>query len=632
MTAYKLDNGKESLLNLEVASCPQDASITVKQSIYDYVVGLLPNGCKRVLFVIPPESPEQDFNMELVLNKRYPCFPPYGPGILARNLEGRGYHGALLDLNFHVLRHAHENPEDFRFRIWEDLLAQRIESFKPDIIGISVMFTIALQSMSQVASYLKEKFPSLPIIAGGICVSNDIESVLRTVPQIDIGSFYEGDHSFPDLLDVVNGKKPVSAIRQVAILKGQEFVSTRERATPTTEEIDIRPEYYDLPIGDYTKCGSMGAYNFMRGDRKASSVLSNRGCRARCSFCAVRNFNDLSVRGREASSVIDELEHLYQTYGITHFTWLDDDLLYNAKRAIRLFNEIVARNLKITWDATNGLIAAAITPEIMHAASESGCIGVHLGLESGNDDILRAIHKPGTTKNYRRAKEILDSYPHIFVKGYLIIGFPFETMRQIRETVSLARELQFAWYPLQLLTPLPGTEITLSMVEQGLIQPPDPKEAKYWGMAAGSKSKSGGALRQREMNEKIVARDFVDLLESPPDDHVPTTEELNELWFVADYRMNYEKILDVHEPIKLRNIQMMLKQLTDEYTKDNALGNLYLSVIASKLRNPVESNNRLALAEKYQRESAYWTKRFEALGMYEVADGVRAANSLMLSA
>ena len=75
----------------------------------------------------------------------------------------------------------------------------------------------------------------------------------------------------------------------------------------------------------------------------------------------------------------------------------------------------------------------------------------------------------------------------------MIIGFPNETMRQIRETVSVARELQFAWYPLQLLTPLPGTEITLNMIEQGLIQPPDPRETKFLGMAAGSKSKSGGA-------------------------------------------------------------------------------------------------------------------------------------------
>lgn len=610
--------------DLKSAACAED-HVNVKQTIYDHLKRLLPNGCKRVLLITPPESPEKDFNRDLVLSRRYPCFPPYGPGILARNLERRGYQGALLDLNFHVLKHGHEAHTSFNFQMWKDKLSEKIEEFQPDLVGISVMFTISRPSVADVGVFLKSRYPALPIIAGGVCVSNDVEFLLRAVPQIDIGCFYEADRSLPDLLDVVNGTKPVSEIRQVAILNGQDCISTRERATPTEKEMDVQPEYYDLPIGDYAKYGSMGAFNFMRGERKATTVISNRGCRARCSFCAVRNFNDLSVRGRAVSSVVDEIEHLKASYGISHFMWLDDDLLYNGKRAIDLFNEITRRNLKITWDASNGLIAAAITPEIMHAASESGCIGFNLGLESGNDQILKSIHKPGTTKSYRRSRHVLDRYPHIFVKGFMIIGFPNETVAQIRDTVELARELQFGWYPLQLLTTLPGTEITLSMIEQGLIQPPS--DASFKGLAAGSKSKGGGTLRQRERAEKFEALEFVDLLRALPSQHVPTAAELDDLWFVADYRMNYEKILTIDEPAKLCNIQAMLRQITDEYTVENAMGNLFLAVIASKLQDIAESRRRLALADRYQRDSAYWTKRFTVLDMLKIADGVRAANA-----
>jgi len=597
-----------------------------KAVIFGQLQALFPHGCRRVLLITPPESPEKDFNRDLVLSKRYPCFPPYGPGVLARNLEKRGYQGALLDLNFQVLKHVHEHPQDFNFRVWEEYLDEKILAFQPDLIGISVMFTISRPSLADVAAYLKKTHPSIPIIAGGIFVSNDVESVLRTVPQIDIGSFYEADRSLTDLLDVVNGLRPVSDIRQVAIIKDGTFVSTRERATPTNQEIDVQPEYYDLPIGEYARYGSMGAYNFMRGERLASTVISNRGCRAKCSFCAVRNFNDISVRGRAVSSVVDEMEHVRDQYGVTHFMWLDDDLLYNTTRAISLFKEITRRKLNITWDASNGLIAAAITPELMEAASDSGCIGFNLGLESGNDRILKSIHKPGTTQSYRKARRILDRYPHIFVKGFMIIGFPHETIAQIRDTVTLGCELQFGWYPLQLLTTLPGTEITLSMIEQGLIKPPT--DASFKGLAAGSKSKGGGTLRQREQTEKVSAREFVDLLATLPADHVPTTAELDDLWFVADYKMNYEKLLHIHEPVKLRNIRVMLRQITDEYTVDNAMGNLFLAVIASKLHEFDESQQRLALAIRYQQESAYWTKRFTVLGMMEIADRVQTANSL----
>ena len=154
----------------------------------------------------------------------------------------------------------HEHPQDFNFRIWEDRLNTKIRDFQPDLIGISVMFTISRPSLADVAAFLKSAHPSIPIIAGGICVSNDVESILRTVPQIDIGSFYEADRSLPDLLDVVNGTRPASDIRQVAIIKDDVFVSTRERATPTDREIDVQPEYYDLPIGEYARYGSCLLY------------------------------------------------------------------------------------------------------------------------------------------------------------------------------------------------------------------------------------------------------------------------------------------------------------------------------------------------------------------------------------
>ena len=76
--------------------------------------------------------------------------------------------------------------------------------------------------------------------------------------------------------------------------------------------------------------------------------------------------------------------------------WLDDDLLRDHTRAIGLFNEIVRRGLTITWDATNGVIAASCTDEVIDAAAKSGCIALNIGMESGNPDILRKIVKPGT--------------------------------------------------------------------------------------------------------------------------------------------------------------------------------------------------------------------------------------------
>ena len=63
----------------------------------------------------------------------------------------------------------------------------------------------------------------------------------------------------------------------------------------------------------------MGSYTGLIPEKKRfATVLSNRGCRAKCTFCSVRNFNGRGVRRREVSSVIDELLMLREVYGVEH--------------------------------------------------------------------------------------------------------------------------------------------------------------------------------------------------------------------------------------------------------------------------------------------------------------------------
>ena len=58
--------------------------------------------------------------------------------------------------------------------------------------------------------------------------------------------------------------------------------------------------------------------------------------------------------------------------GVEHVMWLDDDLFFDHRRAIRLFNEMVRRDVGLTWDCTNGVVAASCTEELIAAAVESG--------------------------------------------------------------------------------------------------------------------------------------------------------------------------------------------------------------------------------------------------------------------
>ena len=578
---------------------------------------LFKSSLKRILLVVPPEATEEDFNIALALNRRYWAYPPYGAAILARSLKNSGYAAAIVDLNYEILSHVFEKPHEFSYEIWKKALGKSIESFRPDLIGISCMFTMGHMNMKRVAEEVK-RLCDLPVAAGGVHPTNAPEAVLRDCPDIDFIGLYECDQSLPALFDVVNGKQPETELSQVAMLIGGDFVSFNERTPPKLDEI-LPPDYCELAIGKYDGLGQVGTYRFMRENRTAASCLAVRGCRAKCSFCSVRSFNGSGVRTREVVLVVDEVERLVHDYGIKHITWLDDDLLFNEMRATALFNEIIRRKMNLTWDASNGVIAAAITPGLLHAMVESGCIGLNIGIESGSPKILQEVHKPGTVDSFRKAKYLLAAYPYLFIKGFLMMGFPGETLGQMKETVNLALELGFDWYPLQILNPLPSTEIFGSLTQDcgSVIANPG-----TGGWMAGIFQSLN--LRRREENEKANARKFFDRLQGKDLDIVPSKEDLADLWFLMDYKINYEPILDMENPVKLENKRKILRDICDRISHANALGNLFLSLTERKLRSFAEADRRMALAKQFLDESDYWQKRFAVFGLYRHLSGCEA--------
>ena len=100
-----------------------------------------------------------------------------------------------------------------------------------------------------------------------------------------------------------------------------------------------------METGELTKYGKIGSFFCLKPkESKITTVLSNRGCRAQCTFCSVRTFNGVGVRRRSVESVIEELKILKYEYDIEHVMWLDDDFLYDTQESMNLFNSIIKNN------------------------------------------------------------------------------------------------------------------------------------------------------------------------------------------------------------------------------------------------------------------------------------------------
>ena len=316
----------------------------------------------------------------------------------------------------------------------------------------------------------------------------------------------------------------------------------------------------------------------------------------------------MGVRTRSVQSVIDELLVLRHDYGIDHIMWLDDDFLYNKERSLELFNEMVRQRVGLTWDCTNGVIAASCTEELMAAASESGCIGLNIGMESGNPEILRQVRKPGTVETFLSAAEVLRKYENINARVFLIIGFPGENYRMILDTINVAMEMNLDWYNVTILQPLPNTPIFDSMVEQGILEGVEFGEVRY------SAGPYGRHTERAEKSRDLLASDFKDAFSTADLDKVPSREQLDDIWAYMNYHLNFKKIFRENRPAKLSQLLKYVENITDVISPENAFAMYFLGYLEEKVHGSIQPATIDSLEHRLE-DSPYWRDRFDDFGL-----------------
>ena len=110
--------------------------------------------------------------------------------------------------------------------------------------------------------------------------------------------------------------------------------------------------------------------------------------------------------------------------------------------------------IKTVLDAANPLRlrlgsieSAEMTDELIDLIKTDAriCNHVHLPLQSGCDEILKAMHRPYTTKNFSQlTARLIKEVPEISIGTDLIVGFPGETDENFSETLNFIREQPFS--------------------------------------------------------------------------------------------------------------------------------------------------------------------------------------------
>ena len=498
---------------------------------------------EKLLFINIPQVPVDIFSPETAIRNGYHNYQPVGYLYLAAaaRMAMPDIGLSILDLNHEMLRRCHTGELDGEFRgFWKDLIAQEIRRSSQLFVCVGNMFEATSPVYCEILEFIRASFPQVPLLAGGVQTTIDYQKLLDR-DYCHLAFRFEAETSFQNFLKAC-GARERSIPGSIAFRYDDVLYESPPNPGVEKEILDIRPYYYLIDVADYHKYGGVNPYSRYVGKEKAfGTVLINRGCRAACTFCGVRDFNGKGVRRRTLESVLDEIKYLVEEKGISVIEWLDDDLLFNKKATVELF-KAMAEELPddFEWIANNGIIAAAADREVMYWMVKSGCKAFKVGIESGNDAMLAKVKKPGTKKGFRRAGEIFNEYPEVFVSGNYMIGFPGETFGEIMDTYNFSEELSWDWANWSICQPHPGTDIFDAFQSLG----DDRREKEHFGVynpgkAAAQKGNFGYHKGYHSSDEK--ARGILSGKEvfNIPRDQVPSEEQIKEIWFTFNLVVNF---------------------------------------------------------------------------------------------
>ncbi|HSW45162.1 MAG TPA: radical SAM protein [Phycisphaerae bacterium] len=385
----------------------------------------------RVLFLYPNLNAEEGFN--------------HGVADLSGALRARGHVTGLININ----EALYDVPTD-------EQIVEQVRAWKPDLVAFSVM-TQQYKYSLRLGRKIKSALPWVPIAIGGVHAIMCTEEV-KSDGFWDFIGVGECDEAFPELLDKLQAG-------DAGYWNTLNFCIRRPDGTYQHNPLGRYPVLDELPPKDY----EIFDLPHMLGRKNGwQSILTSRGCPYRCTYCFNHEVTDryLEEGGHTRKSylrhysiprIVGELKELRRRHPYIETFIFDDDLFtLNKEYCIAFARAYADADLGVPY-VLNAHVQTFSEP-VAKALSESPCMIVKFGVESGSEQLRRKVLERNMTN-----QAIIDAFNlcheyGLHTSAFLMFGLPYETRPMMEETIDLMARIRPGRMRWAIFFPFPGTK------------------------------------------------------------------------------------------------------------------------------------------------------------------------------
>ncbi|MCX7813268.1 MAG: radical SAM protein [Pseudothermotoga sp.] len=319
-----------------------------------------------------------------------------------------------------------------RYGAPKEFFIHKLQKIKePAAFFVTSSMTYWWPGVQQTIQLLKEMFPRVPVILGGLYA--------RIYPEH--ASKYSGaDIIFSHDLSKLN--------ELLSFLFDEDF----------NDDLHDWFERFDPAYGLYQRVGYL-------------VFFTSLGCVYNCSYCLTPALYGKWTR-RTPEKIVEMVRKYVNMFGVKDVVFFDDAILIDKENHFKpLLHRLIEAKLDVRYHLPNGIHARLIDEELAFLMKKANFVTIKLGYETSGPLQLKTGGKVYDEEILKAARLLLSvGFTSKEVQAYVMVNMPGQSEHDVINAIETCKKAGIS-ISLNEYTPIPGTKDWFELIQTNRIQP-----------------------------------------------------------------------------------------------------------------------------------------------------------------